>query len=172
VADPPWSYRNVATGGDHQSGAAQHYPVMSTMEIMALPVHRIIAQNAVLFLWATVPLLTDAFSVMHAWYFDYKTALFWDKDRFGLGYWFRGQVEVCLIGVRGRVKPFRLQQPNLIRERPQRHSRKPDGFWNLIESVTPAPRVELFAREERPGWERWGNETNSTISLHTTEADS
>lgn len=171
VADPPWSYDNKSTGGSLRSGASQVYRTMRLGEIKRLPVTEIVAEDAALFLWATVPLLDEAIEVLRAWGFQYKTALFWDKVRYGMGFWFRGQVEVCLVGVRGKCPPFRCQQRNIIVEQSERHSRKPDRFWELIEPIAMTPRVELFAREERPGWNRWGNEVASTVTIHTnTEA--
>jgi len=167
VADPPWRYRNRSTGGTHRSGAAQQYRTMTTEEVKRLPVPSIVAADALLFLWVTVPILNETLGVVEAWGFRYKTALFWDKERLGMGFWFRGQVELCLVGVRGHPRPFGSQSRNIIRERSKQHSRKPDRFWEMIDPVAPSPRVELFAREERPGWERWGDEVQSTVHLPT-----
>jgi N6-adenosine-specific RNA methylase IME4 len=159
-ADPPWSYRNKKTGGSMNSGSQSKYSTLSLKEICTLPVKTISEKDSILFLWATVPLLPEALEVMKNWGFHYKTALFWRKIMtLGMGFWFRGQVEILLMGVRGRVKAFRIQKPNFIQARVREHSRKPDEFRNLIEETGLNPRIELFAREETKDWDVWGNET-------------
>ena len=161
VADPPWSYRTPRAGAKGRSGAASKYPVMKLNAIKAIPIDQIAARDAVLFLWATVPMLPEAFEVLAAWGFKYKTSVFWHKvGRFGMGWWFRGAVEVCLVGARGKAKALRCQKPNIIEAWPREHSRKPDEFFDLIDPVTPGPKVELFARAKRDGWFSWGNEIN------------
>ncbi|MCD6199290.1 MAG: DNA methyltransferase [Deltaproteobacteria bacterium] len=161
-ADPPWRYRNKNTGGSLVSGADHKYSTMSLDEICNLPIHKIRASNSVLFLWVTVPLLLEGFIVMDAWGFKYKTMLTWVKtNRLGMGFWFRGQTEHLLLGVRGKVKAFRSQEPNVIQCRPEKHSKKPDAFRALIERATAdmgGERIELFARQRTPGWDVWGNE--------------
>ena len=163
VADPPWQYNSVRTGGSMKSGAASHYPTMSLQEICDLPVPSISSKHTVLFLWTTTPLLDYGLSVMHAWGFTYKTTLYWHKEgRKGLGYYFNGDVEPCLMGTRGTVKAFRTNKSNVIREKPRKHSQKPEAFWTLIEPVIQQfdlnPKIELFARETRDSWDCWGNQ--------------
>lgn len=166
-ADPPWAYKNVRTGGSMTSGSAAQYPVLAADEIARLGSDLIIANSdprgSVLFLWATVPLMPDALAVMRSWGYTYKTALFWHKTgKLGTGFWFRGQVELCLLGVKGDVRPFRSAVRNLFEAKPTKHSRKPDEFFTLIDPVLDAaglgPRLEVFARERREGWSAWGNE--------------
>lgn len=161
VVDPPWSYRNQKTGGSHKSGSAQKYPVMTLQQICDLPVAHIVDDNSVLFLWATVPLLPEAFEVMKAWGYRYKASLFWTKTKMGMGFWFRGQVEMCLLGVKGKVTAFRCQQPNIIHAPATKHSRKPKEFFELIEPIIKEfdlnPKIELFATEGRFGWHSWGH---------------
>lgn len=165
-ADPPWSYRNKKTGRDMKHGAAQKYSTMTMQEILSLPVSEISDRDSALFLWATTPLLREAFEVMDAWGFKYKTAIYWRKIMsLGMGYWFRGQVEVCLLGVRGRVKAFHLQRANFIQSKARKHSQKPDEMYDLIEQTGLNPKIELFAREKRPGWDSWGNEIESDIQF-------
>lgn len=171
-ADPGWKYRNEKTGGSHKSGAAQKYTVMTVEEIAALPVKEIADKNSVLFLWGTVPMLPEAMQVMSAWGYKYKTTVFWHKTgRNGLGYWFRGEVEYVLFGVKGKIKAFRCQLPNFI-EAPveKEHSKKPEAFRTLIETATARTileprRIELFARRRVPGWDAWGNEVESDIAI-------
>lgn len=158
-ADPPWSYDNKKTGGSMKSGAKNKYPTMSLDEIKNLLIEEISDKNCVLFLWATVPLLPEAFEVMNAWKFKYKTSLFWRKIMsLGMGFWFRGQVEILLMGIKGKVKAFRCQKRNFIQSKVRKHSQKPDHFYGLIESLNINPKIELFARNRREGWDCWGNE--------------
>lgn len=163
-ADCPWRYDSVRTGGSMTSGAAQQYPTLSVTDLCALPVRRAFTAPSLLFLWATVPLGTDPYTVMRAWGYTYKTSLFWRKLRpggkKGLGYWFRNEVEVLLLGVRGAPTPFRSIRGNVIEAPVEAHSRKPAVFRQVIEDETaryPQRRfVELFAREQVPGWECYG----------------
>jgi N6-adenosine-specific RNA methylase IME4 len=158
-ADPPWKFEvyNADTGLDHAADA--HYPTMPTDQIKALPVPA--ADDAVLFLWSTPPMQPHAHSVMQAWGFTYKSLIVWDKGIDGMGYWVRGRVEILLIGTRGNV-PAPLpgeQPPQLVPARRGRHSEKPAIFAEIIEKLYPnTPKLEMFARTARPGWDAWGNE--------------
>jgi len=164
-ADPPWKYRNNKTGGS-MLPQETHYPVMSTGDICALPISNMADKNAALFLWATVPMIEDAFIVMKSGGFRYKTMLFWRKIMsLGLGFWYRGQVEILLLGIKGNIKAFRIQKANIVQAKVREHSRKPDEFYKLIEATGLKPRIELFARCKRDGWDCWGNEVSSDISL-------
>lgn len=165
-ADPPWRYENTRTGGSMKSGASHKYPCMTLDDIKAFPIQKIAHKNSVLFLWATVPLLPEAIEVLSAWGYKYKTALFWRKIMsLGMGFWFRGQVEMLLLGVRGKVKAFRIQETNFVQAKVGKHSQKPNEFRTLIEKINLAPRIELFAREKTEGWDVWGNEVESDIEL-------
>lgn len=177
-ADPPWSYSNKRTGGTNGiSGAATKYETMMLKDIceMVIPADN----NAVLFLWATVPLMPEAFKVIESWGFKYKTMLTWRKVMsLGMGYWFRGQTEHLLLGVKGKVKPFRMQTANFYQCKVGKHSEKPHYFRELItkstEKVFLNPRrLELFARDKSGlfpsdhlnGWEVYGNQVTNSISL-------
>lgn len=156
-ADPPWSYRNKKTGGSMSSGSESKYPTLSLDEIVNIPIKNISDKNSVLFLWATVPLMPEAFSVMGAWNFKYKTMLTWRKIMsLGMGHWFRGQCEHLLFGVRGKIKAFRLQEPNFIQCKVLKHSQKLEEFRSLINRATknmnPCNKIELFARQKVEGW--------------------
>ncbi len=165
-ADPPWSYRNKNTGGSMKSGAIAKYPTMTTDEICQLPIRDITAKDSVLFLWATVPLIQDAFKVMEAWGYKYKTMLTWRKIMsLGMGFWFRGQTEHLLLGVKGKVKAFRIQKANFVECKVLKHSQKPQQFRDLIEMTGLNPKIELFARQKTEGWDVWGNEVESDINL-------
>ncbi len=177
VADPPWSYRNVRTGGTHRSGAAQKYRTLCAEVIAALPVKAIAADDAICFLWATVPLLPDAVRVLEAWGFDFKTALLWHKTPGapGMGFWFRGAAELVLVGTRGRVPALGCQRSNVIEAPRGRHSAKPAEFWKLINlALAPhglKPRIELFCRgHPPPGWDGWGDEAIGGVDLPALKA--
>ena len=163
-ADPPYKYRNVKTGGSMKSGANAKYPVMDIKYIQLIPVVSLTDINCACFLWIPVPLLPEGFSVLHSWGFDYKTAIFWRKIMsLGMGFWFRGQVEVCLLGIRGKVKAFRSMERTCYHEARTKHSQKPQYFYKLIETVTTGKRIELFARRARSGWSVWGNQAPKSV---------
>lgn len=157
--DPPWSYRNKRTGGSMNSGSEAKYHTMSFEELIALPVRNIMdTSGCVLFLWATTPLLPEAIKLMGYWGFDYKTAIYWRKIMsLGMGYWYRGQVEICLLGIRGKVKAFRIQKANFIQTKALKHSEKPEEMRQLIEETGLGPRIELFARKQVNGWDAIGD---------------
>lgn len=157
-ADPPWRYDFV------QSGSRQienQYPTMALDEICALPVGEKATDQAVLFLWTTAPKLEQAFDVVRAWGFLYRTNVVWDKVRLGMGYYSRVRHEHLLIATRPDMPaPDTNHLPDSIVQSPRgEHSAKPDLFYELIEGLYPdMPYLELFARRRRPGWTAWGNE--------------
>lgn len=162
-ADPGWAYDNVRTGGSLKSGAAQKYKVTPVNELMRLPVVDICEKDALCFLWATSPMKPEALAVLAAWSFRYKATVYWHKTgRLGTGFWFRGEVEELLLGVRGHVRPFRSNIRNTIAHPVLAHSEKPECFRQLIEKVTEARcftrRIELFARKRVANWAAWGDE--------------
>jgi len=161
-ADPAWSYDNKKTGGSMISGSESKYPTMPLEDIKNLPIKNISSKDSVLFMWATVPLLPEAFEVMKEWGFQYKTSIFWRKIMsLGMGFWFRGQVEVLLFGIKGKIKAFRCQKCNFIQSKVRKHSQKPNEVYGLLEEISDKeglnPKIELFARERREGWDSWGN---------------
>jgi len=167
-ADPPWSYDNKNTGGSMKSGAAEQYDTMPLDEIKNLPIKKICHKDCVLFMWATTPLLEEAFEVIKAWGFRYKTCIYWRKIMsLGMGYWFRGQVEVLIVAVKGDIKAFRCQRANFIQTKVRRHSQKPTEMYGWIEEISKKhdlePKIELFARERREGWDAYGNQLPDTI---------
>lgn len=167
IADPPWMYNEAKkgiekTGGSLTSGSAQKYDVMTMKEICQLSVIHIVDQSKChLILWVTVPFLEKGMRVLNAWGFEYKTTFFWEKVKsFGLGYWFRNQYELALVGRMGDAKAFHSQDKNCfntIKEQRGEHSQKPEQFYKLIEPLTKEPRLEMFARRQRPGWTCIGN---------------
>jgi len=169
-ADPPWAYRNKNTGGSMNSGSNAKYPTMSVDEIANLKVRSIADKNSALFLWATVPLLKEGLFVMESWGFSYKTMITWRKIMsLGMGWWFRGQTEHLLLGIRGNVKAFRLQEANFLQIKSLRHSEKPEEFRAMIERATAnmpvRRRLEMFARKRVKGWHVFGNEIEGGIKL-------
>jgi N6-adenosine-specific RNA methylase IME4 len=162
-ADPPWSFETWSTKGMDRS-ADNHYPTVDADLLCGIGPYIPAANDAVLFLWATSPMLVEAFRVMAAWGFNYKTSFVWKKDRPGTGFWFRNQHETLLLGTKGSVPaPAPGTQEDSIIEAPvTRHSEKPQVFYGLIERMFPSfSKLEMFCRgPARPGWEAWGLEAS------------
>lgn len=164
MADPPWQFTHRSSAGVTVKSAGGQYDLMTLDDIKAMPVEALAADDAVLWLWATNPMLREAIEVLDAWGFSFKTAGHWakftrhGKQAFSTGYILRGAGEPFLIGTRGAPKTTRSVRSviiGLLRE----HSRKPDEAFAAAERLMPsARRIELFSREARPGWEAWGNE--------------
>lgn len=160
AADPPWAYDNA---GFEQSSAG-HYPTMDVDTICRLPqtseTFPKFADPAVLFLWATSPLLPSALTVMAAWGFEYRGSLVWIKDKApGLGWWLKTRHELLLVGVRGSCTPIE-KVDSVIDSAAQKHSEKPAEAYARIVTMFPGLRnVECFARAPRPGWDVWGDES-------------
>jgi N6-adenosine-specific RNA methylase IME4 len=162
-ADPPWHFEVYNEESGVERAAGNYYPTMSLDEICALPVLSLAAPDAILFMWTTAPHLQESFQVLAAWGFEYKTNAVWLKDKIGLGYFVRNQHELLLVATRGDMpSPSPANRPPSVISAPRReHSRKPDEAYALIEAMYPAlPKLELFARQRRPGWDVWGNETD------------
>jgi len=169
-ADPPWQYRNKTTGRNNKSGAASKYDTISLEDLCKYPISHITEKDAALFLWCTTPLLPHGFEVMNAWGFEYKTTIYWRKIMSqGLGNWFRGQVEVLLVGVKGKLKPFHCQKANFLQTKVGKHSQKPKQIYGLLESLDLNPKIELFARDRIQGWDAWGTELPDTTQAKIKE---
>jgi N6-adenosine-specific RNA methylase IME4 len=155
-ADPPWQYGNTSTRG----AAEDHYPTMSIEKLCALDVRAMAADEAHLYLWTTNGFLREAFGVMDAWGFEYKTTLVWAKPQIGMGNYFRSSTEYVLFGVRGGLRTVDCNQRNWFEAKRTRHSKKPARFFELVETASSGPYLEMFARERRlnPEWSYWGNE--------------
>jgi N6-adenosine-specific RNA methylase IME4/ParB-like chromosome segregation protein Spo0J len=157
-SDPPWKYETFSENGMDRS-ADNHYPTMSMFEMMTLDVPA--ADDCVLFMWATVPMLPEALDLLHEWGFNYKSHICWIKDRQGTGYWTRNKHELLLIATKGKVPaPAMGTQPPSVIELPLgRHSEKPAFFADMISTLYPTtPKLEMFARIGRVGWDVIGNE--------------
>jgi N6-adenosine-specific RNA methylase IME4 len=168
LADPPWRFINRTGKMAPEHRRLARYGTMATEAIAALPVAEIAAPTAHLYLWVPNALLPEGFSVLAAWGFAYKANIVWHKlrrdggsDGRGVGFYFRNVTELLLFGVRGpnaRTLPPGRRQVNYLGSRKREHSRKPDEQYALIESCSPGPRIELFARGPRPGWAGWGDQ--------------
>jgi N6-adenosine-specific RNA methylase IME4 len=163
MIDPPWSFKLYSAKGEKKSAQA-HYRCMTVNDIAALPVGQLASPDAVLMLWATAPMLPEAFLVLRAWGFRYVSMGVWHKrtkhgrTAFGTGYRLRSACEPFLIGVIGNPKTSRSHR-NLIEGEARQHSRKPDSAYQWAESYLPdARRVEVFARQTRSGWDSFGLE--------------
>lgn len=159
LADPPWAFRTYSKTDVAPARGAQPYAVMSLDDIKALPVGDVAARDSLLFMWTVSHLQSEAFDVARAWGFrPVSLAFIWDKDRMGMGYWTRQEAEVCHLFKRGRPKRLSKGVRQIIRAPRREHSRKPDEQYDRIERLVAGPYLELFARQERPGWNAWGNE--------------
>lgn len=168
VADPPWSYGNTSTRG----AAEDHYETMSIEQLCDLDVARVgAADRSHLYLWTTAGHLPEAFRVMEAWGFEYKTYLVWVKRQLGMGNYFRVSTELVLFGVRGGLRTNRRDLRNYFEGPRGKHSMKPPTFLDMVTSASPGPYLEMFARcyeDEmlagchcsrcRLGWDTWGNQ--------------
>jgi ParB/RepB/Spo0J family partition protein len=164
-ADPPWKFDAYSSTSGLARSPQSHYPCMEIESIASLSVPA--GNNCVLFLWSTGPHMPAALAVMTAWGFTYRAQIIWKKEgkQPGTGYWFRNWHELLLVGTRGDVPaPAPGTQEDSVIEAPRgRHSEKPEIFAEMIERLFPnVPRVELFARKARPGWDVWGNEVAAT----------
>lgn len=164
ACDPPWKFTTYSEKGKLKKSAECHYATMDLLDIGKLPVAGLAAPDCALFLWATAPMLRHAFWLMDKWDFEYKTNLVWGKTTrnnkisFGTGYRIRNSHEHVLLGVRGNPKNSRAER-SLLMERVREHSRKPEGFYSLVERWLPdARRLDIFGRERRPGWETFGDQ--------------
>jgi site-specific DNA-methyltransferase (adenine-specific) len=177
-ADPPWEYRQSGSKKNSRGMAKQHYRTMSTDEICGLPIQSLAAEDALLFLWATFPNISEALKVMEAWGFQYKTAAFvWVKKNrkagtnfWGMGAYTRANAEVVLLGVKPKTKArqaVKRHDVHQIVEAPVgRHSAKPDEVrQRIVDLCGDVPRVELFAREKPDGWDVWGDEVASDFVM-------
>jgi N6-adenosine-specific RNA methylase IME4 len=172
LADPPWQFVNRTGKIAPEHGRLTRYATLTVDEIAGLPVEKVAAPTAHLYLWCPNALLPDGLAVMKAWGFAYKSNIVWHKvrkdggsDGRGVGFYFRNVTELLLFGVRGKnartLAPGR-RQVNLLATRKREHSRKPDEQYAIIEGCSRGPFLELFARGTREGWATWGNQANES----------
>ncbi len=185
-ADPPWQFQNRTGKVAPEHKRLNRYETMPVTDIKAMSVSEISGEKAHLYLWVPNAMLPDGLAVMDAWGFEYKGNIVWEKvrkdgnpDGRGDGFYFRNVTELLLFGIKKNSAPNRTLQParsqvNLIRTMKREHSRKPDEIIPIIESCSQGPRIELFARGVRDGWDMWGDQatedyepTWNTYSNHT-----
>lgn len=187
MADPPWPYNSpkavVGNGGRGAQGgkAAEitqvnvesHYSTMTLDEIADLDIESLAADDAHLYLWTTNSFLVEAHEIARAWGFEPKTVLTWVKvhhddpcrPSMKTGYWYRSASEHIVFAVRGKLRLFGPAAPTAYLHPRLPHSVKPDFFYGLVESQSPGPYLELFARKLRAGWGSWGNEVHSSVKV-------
>lgn len=178
-ADPPWHYQQQGNKNYNYGMATRYYTTMSIEDICNLPIQKIKTDDAILFLWATFPNIGEALKVISAWGFEYKTAAFvWIKKNkksnsnfWGMGAYTRANAEVCLLGVSKNTKAksqvIRHDISQIVESTIEVHSKKPDIVRDKIVALLGnIPRIELFARQQTEGWDVWGNEVESSISLY------
>lgn len=179
MADPPWPYDTngpVAGEAHHKHvGLKNHYPTMTMAELCAMPVEKVAEKNAHLYLWFTNSFAVEAHDLARAWGFEPKTIVTWVKTQksfstlpsMGTGFYFRGATEHMLFCVRGSLLTTQSPpRPNVVMLPREGHSVKPQFFYDLAEQQSPGPYLEIFARRDRPRWERFGNEVDSTVDLN------
>ncbi|WZH35617.1 MAG: MT-A70 family methyltransferase [Microbacterium enclense] len=160
LVDPPWP-----TGQQGKYGAEHHYSLMTLERIKAMPVGDLAADNAHLYLWCYPATRYIAEDIMRGWGFEFKDEFVWGKDQMGLGQYFRHAHETLLLGVKGQLPvKFRGQRSFAMLPR-QDHSHKPEECHVMIQRLSPGPYLELFARRPMPGWDVWGNQVASDISI-------
>jgi N6-adenosine-specific RNA methylase IME4 len=159
--DPPWRYEHA----ESESRAIENqYPTMSLEEIKAMDMTKVAFDDCVMFMWATSPKLAEAFEVLDAWGFSYRTCAVWDKQKIGMGYYFRQQHELLLIAVKGQPPtPSPADRPSSVFSYPRgNHSAKPHEVYEIIEAMYPTlPKIEMFCRTPREGWGVWGNQSKA-----------
>lgn len=169
LADPPWQFQNRTGKVAPEHRRLSRYGTMTLADIAALPVEQLANDPAHLYLWVPNALLPEGIKVLEAWGFTYKSNLVWHKirkdggpDGRGVGFYFRNVTELVLFGVRGKnartLKAGRTQV-NYLATRKREHSRKPDELYAIIESCSPGPFLELYARGPRQNWTVWGNQS-------------
>ncbi len=183
LADPPWQFKNRTGKMAPEHRRLSRYATLELADIMTLPVSEFAEETAHLYLWVPNALLREGLDVMAAWGFEYKSNIVWHKvrkdggpDGRGVGFYFRNTTELVLFGVRGKnsrtLAPGR-RQVNIIKTMKREHSRKPDELYEIIESCSSGPYLELFARGPRQGWTVWGEQSDgyyptwSTYSNHS-----
>ena len=174
-ADPPWKYNSRANHKTRfRGGACGHYDLMTMDEIKSLPILDLADKNCVLFLWTTFPYLDEQIKLFEHWGFRYRTVGFsWIKTNkkngfpfFGVGYYTKSNLEICLMGMRGQLKVQTNKISQVVVAPRGEHSKKPDVIRDkIVELFGDLPRIELFARQKTEGWDVWGNEVESDIDL-------
>ena len=179
LADPPWQFQNRTGKVAPEHKRLARYSTLSIQEIKQIPTWLVAAEQSHLYLWVPNALLPWGLEVVEAWGFEYKTNIIWQKvrkdgepDGRGVGFYFRNTTEMVLFGVRGRLRTLKRgrTQVNVLKTRKREHSRKPDELYEIVETCSPGPYLELFARGQRDGWDQWGNEVENYVISWPTYA--
>ncbi len=160
-ADPPWSYGNDFTKSLPGSTSPNNYYVtMPTDDICKMPIQDICEDDAVLFIWATSPLIEDALQVIKSWGFKYKTSFIWDKIKHNFGHYNSVRHEFLFVATKGSCTPDNMKLfDSVVSIERTEHSKKPEYFREIIETIyTYGNRIELFARQAPDGWDVFGNQ--------------
>jgi N6-adenosine-specific RNA methylase IME4 len=171
--DPPWDYdgKTQHTDGKFKEGksAKDHYNTMTLTQLKQLNIKEITEKDCLLFLWTSSPHLPQAIELMTAWGFEYKTIAFvWDKQKTNPGYYTLSQVEICIVGKKGKIPEGRgsRKERQFLSEMRGPHSAKPIEIRERITRMFPDhKKVELFARSKPDGWDVWGNQVESDVSV-------
>lgn len=161
LIDPPWVFKTFtkADAIAHRC-SEQHYRTMPLHKIAGLPLPDLANKSCALFMWVVDSHLDVALDLIKMWEFKYKTIAFvWNKGKIGMGYWTRKQNEICLLATRGRPKVQSHAVRQTIESPRREHSRKPDEIYSRIEALVDGPYLEMFARQQWPEWDSWGDET-------------
>lgn len=164
VVDPPWAY-------DHHWGAGiaprrpLAYDCLSIAELNSLPIGKWAELDAHLYLWTTNSFIEEAHQVARAWGFTKKTILTWVKSQLGMGTYYRNNTEHVLFAVRGQLSTLRTDQPTAFSGQRGRHSEKPHAFYDMVQSMSPGPYLDVFARKLRFSWDAWGLEVGAPDGL-------
>ena len=160
--DPPWNYegqsKEITSFDSIGRRVANPYPEMSTQEIKEIKLP--LMDDAIVFLWTTHKFLPDAFEILKEWGLEYKATIVWNKEKIGMGAWFRMQCEFCLLGIKGKPYWDNTKHRDIVIEPRRQHSRKPDSFFDIVNEITLGRKLEYFAREKRKGWDIFGNDIN------------
>ena len=170
LADPPWRFNNNTGKVAPEHKRLARYQTLSLQEILDIPVNTVADEKCHLYLWVPNALLAEGLETMKKWGFTYKSNIVWYKirkdggpDGRGVGFYFRNVTELVLFGIKGKIRTLQpgRNQENIISTRKREHSRKPDELYDIIESCSPGPYLELFARGKREGWSVWGNQSEN-----------
>ncbi len=167
VVDPPWNYE--AKLGDGPRGAGVHYPCMTVEKIGRVPIAEWASPDAHLYLWVTNTFMVEGHVLARHWGFQVRAILTWVKPGLGLGSYFRNSTEHVLFAVRGTLRLLRRDLPTHFCGPRRGHSQKPDGFYDIVESASPGPYLDVFARVHRFNWSTWGNECYCADELTLAE---
>lgn len=157
-ADPPWQYGNQGT----RAATDNHYGTMTIADLCEMPVSELVADDAHLHLWTTNAFIREAFDLITAWGFEYRSMFIWVKPQMGIGNYWRVSHEIMLLGIRGNAKRFNDRSlKSWVEASRTKHSAKPESVRRMIEKASHGPYLELFGRQEVPGWTVFGNQISS-----------